>query len=244
MAAPKGAPKKKALKPIDLYYWPTPNGWKVSIMLEECKLPYTVKYVDITAGDQFKRAFLKIAPNNRMPAIVDPNGPGNKPISVFESGAILQYLGNITGKFYPKRVRDRVEVEEWLYWQMGGLGPMAGQAHHFTQYAPRKIPYAIDRYTNEVNRLYGVMNKRLRDRDFLAGAYSIADMACIGWIRPYKRQGQDLDDFKHLKKWFGRIMDRPAVQRGMALGEEVRKTPSDLKKGDKAWKLLFEQRAR
>ena len=244
MAATKGAAKKKQQKPIDLYYWPTPNGWKVSIMLEECKLPYTVRYVDITEGDQFKRAFLKIAPNNRMPAIVDPEGPGNKPISVFESGAILQYLGNVTGKFYPKRTRDRVEVEEWLYWQMGGLGPMAGQAHHFTQYAPRKIPYAIDRYTNEVNRLYGVMNKRLRDRDFLAGAYSIADMACIGWIRPYKRQGQDLDDFKHLKKWFERIMDRPAVQRGMALGEEVRKTPSDLKKGDKAWKLLFEQRAR
>ena len=244
MAAAKGAAKKKTLKPIELYYWPTPNGWKVSIMLEECRLPYEVRYVDITEGDQFKRDFLKVAPNNRMPAIVDPNGPGNKPISVFESGAILQYLGNVTGKFYPKRTRDRVEVEQWLYWQMGGLGPMAGQAHHFTQYAPRKIPYAIDRYTNEVNRLYGVMNKRLRDRDFLAGAYSIADMACVGWIRPYKRQGQDLDDFKHLKKWFERLMDRPAVQRGMALGEEVRKTPTELKKGGRAWKLLFEQKAR
>ena len=244
MAASKGTATKKPLKPIELYYWPTPNGWKVSIMLEECKLPYEVKYVDITEGDQFKRGFLKIAPNNRMPAIVDPNGPGNKPISVFESGAILQYLGNVTGKFYPKRTRDRVEVEQWLYWQMGGLGPMAGQAHHFTQYAPRKVPYAIERYTNEVNRLYGVMNKRLRDRDYLAGAYSIADMACIGWIRPYKRQGQDLDDFKHLQKWFERVMDRPAVQRGMALGEEVRKTPTDLKKGGEAWKLLFEQKAR
>ena len=244
MAAPKKAAKKAPRKPIELYYWPTPNGWKVSIMLEECRLPYEVKYVDITAGDQFKRGFLKVAPNNRMPAIVDPNGPGNKPISVFESGAILQYLGNVTGKFYPKRTRDRVEVEQWLYWQMGGLGPMAGQAHHFTQYAPRKIPYAIERYTNEVNRLYGVMNTRLRDRDFLAGAYSIADMACVGWIRPYKRQGQDLDDFKHLKKWFERLMDRPAVQRGMALGEEVRKTPTDLKKGGDAWKLLFEQKAR
>jgi len=244
MAASKNKTNKKAPKPIELYYWPTPNGWKVSIMLEECKLPYEVRYVDITEGDQFKRNFLKIAPNNRMPAIVDPNGPGNKPISVFESGAILQYLGNVTGKFYPKRTRERVEVEQWLYWQMGGLGPMAGQAHHFTQYAPRKIPYAIKRYTNEVNRLYGVMNKRLRDRDYLAGAYSIADMACIGWIRPYKRQGQDLDDFKHLKKWFERLMDRPAVQRGMALGEEVRKTPTDLKKGGDAWKLLFEQKAR
>ena len=244
MAAPKKAAKKAPRKPIELYYWPTPNGWKVSIMLEECRLPYEVKYVDITAGDQFKRGFLKVAPNNRMPAIVDPNGPGNKPISVFESGAILQYLGNVTGKFYPKRTRDRVEVEQWLYWQMGGLGPMAGQAHHFAQYAPRKIPYAIERYTNEVNRLYGVMNTRLRDRDFLAGAYSIADMACVGWIRPYKRQGQDLDDFKHLKKWFERLMDRPAVQRGMALGEEVRKTPTDLKKGGDPWKLLFEQKAR
>ncbi|MGI9413993.1 MAG: glutathione binding-like protein [Hyphomicrobiales bacterium] len=235
---------RKPLKPIELYYWPTPNGWKVSIMLEECRLPYTVKYVDITAGDQFKRSFLKIAPNNRMPAIVDPNGPGGKPISVFESGAILQYLGNVTGKFYPKRVRDRVEVEQWLYWQMGGLGPMAGQAHHFRMYAPEEIPYAIDRYSNEVNRLYGVMNKRLRDRDFLAGAYSIADMACIGWVKPYKRQGQDLDEFKHLKKWFERLMARPAVQRGLAVGEEVRMSPTDLKKGDEAWKLLFEQKAR
>ena len=229
---------------IDFYFAPTPNGWKVAIMLEECGLPYRTHLMKLSEGDQFKRGFLKIAPNNRMPAIVDPNGPGNKPISVFESGAILQYLGNVTGKFYPKRMRDRVEVEQWLYWQMGGLGPMAGQAHHFTQYAPRKIPYAIERYTNEVNRLYGVMNKRLRDRDYLAGAYSIADMACIGWIRPYKRQGQDLDDFKHLKKWFERLMDRPAVQRGMALGEEVRKTPTDLKKGGEAWKLLFEQKAR
>ncbi len=235
---------KKPRKPIDLYYWPTPNGWKVSIMLEECKLPYTVKYVDILKGDQFKRDFLKIAPNNRMPAIVDPEGPGGKPISIFESGAILQYLGNNTGRFYPKRVRDRVEVDQWLFWQMGGLGPMAGQAHHFRHYAREELPYAIERYTNECNRLYGVMNKHLRQRDFLAGSYSIADMACIGWIKPYKRQGQDIAEFKHLKKWFERVMARPAVQRGMALGEEVRRVPSQMREDDKAWQLLFKQTAR
>lgn len=235
---------KRSRKPIDLYYWPTPNGWKVSIMLEECRLPYSTIYVDIAKGDQFKRAFLKISPNNRMPAIVDHEGPGNRPISVFESGAILQYLGNVTGKFYPKRLRDRVEVEQWLFWQMGGLGPMAGQAHHFMHYAPEELPYAIERYANECNRLYGVMNKRLKDRDFLAGNYSIADMACIGWIKPHRRQGQDLDDFKHLKRWFERVMSRPAVERGLALGEEVRKRPEDLKGNEAAWKLLFAQTAR
>ncbi len=231
-------------KPIDLYYWPTPNGWKVTIMLEECRLPYNVVYVDIARGDQFKRSFLKISPNNRMPAIVDPNGPGGREISVFESGAILQYLGNVTGRFYPKRTRERVEVEQWLFWQMGGLGPMAGQAHHFTQYAPVELPYAVERYTNECNRLYGVMNRQLKGRDFLAGNYSIADMACIGWIKPYRRQGQDLDDFRNLKKWFHRMMERPAVQRGLAVGEEIRKRPEDLKGNEEAWKVLFTQTAR
>lgn len=233
-----------AVKPMQLYYWPTPNGWKITIMLEECKLPYEVTYVDIVAGDQFKPSFLKIAPNNRMPALVDPDGPSGKPISIFESGAILQYLGNKTGKFYPKRLRERVEADQWLFWQMSGLGPMAGQAHHFRWYAPEPIDYAIERYTNEVNRLYGVMNKRLADREFLAGRYSIADMACIGWIKPYRRQGQDLNEFRHLRRWYNTMMERPAVQRGLSVGKERRKPIEDIVKDDKIRKLLFAQRAR
>ena len=162
-------------------------------MLEECRLPYRVIPVNISKGDQFKPEFLAISPNNRIPAIVDPAGPGGKPISIFESGAILQYLGRKTGKFYPASERARVEVDQWLIWQMGGLGPMAGQAHHFRLYAPEKIPYAIERYTNECNRLYGVMNKRLADREFLAGKYSIADIACVGWTSRWERQGQDIN---------------------------------------------------
>lgn len=231
--------------PIDFYYWPTPNGWKISIMLEECGLPYVVWPVNIGVGDQFKRSFLKIAPNNRMPAIVDPKGPGGKPISIFESGAILQYLGRKTGRFYPVGERARVEVDQWLFWQMAGLGPMAGQAHHFRQYAQDKIPYAIKRYTDEVNRLYGVMNKRLKDRDYLAGRYSIADMACWGWIVPYKNQGQRLDDFPFLKNWFERVGARPAVQRGFALGREWRRGSigDKSKEAEKARKILFGQRA-
>src|SRR5215475_11493637 len=205
-------PAAKAAKPIELYYWPTPNGWKISMMLEECKLPYVLKPVNIGKGEQFEPGFLRISPNNRMPAIVDPDGPGGKPISVFESGAILQYLGRKTGKFYPKDERARVAVEEWLFWQMGGLGPMAGQAVHFRRYAPRQIAYAIARYTNEVNRLYGVMNSRLADREFLAGHYSIADMACIGWVRLAERQGQDLAQFPQVKRWFEAIRARDAVK--------------------------------
>jgi GSH-dependent disulfide-bond oxidoreductase len=166
--------------PIELYYWPTPNGWKVSIMLEECGLAYVLHGVDINAGQQFEPAFLAISPNNRMPAIVDPDGPDGQPISVFESGAILQYLAGKTGRFGGDSPRERVAVSEWLFWQMGGLGPMAGQANHFRVYASEKIPYAIDRYTNEVNRLFGVMNRRLADHEYLAGPYSIADMACVG----------------------------------------------------------------
>lgn len=176
-------------KPIELYYWATSNGIKISIMLEECKLPYDVTYINIGKGDQFKKSFLKIAPNNRIPAIVDPSGPGNKPISIFESGAILQYLGEKTGKFYPKRVRARVEVEQWLYWQMGGLGPMSGQANHFRNVAPEKNQYAIDRYVDEVTRLYGVLNKQLKGRDFIAEKYSIADMSCVGWLRNWEKNG-------------------------------------------------------
>ena len=228
-------------KPIELYYWPTPNGWKITIMLEELGAPYEVKYVNIGKGEQFEPSFLKIAPNNRMPAIVDPEGPDGKPISIFESGAILQYLGRKFAKFYPADERARVEVEQWLFWQMGGLGPMAGQAHHFRQYAPEKLPYAIDRYTNEVNRLYGVMNKRLADREFLAGEYSIADMASIGWTRSYKNQGQDLDDFPHLKRWFDAILARPAVERALGVGQERRNNLADDKD---AQKVLFGQRAR
>ncbi|UUP18957.1 glutathione S-transferase family protein [Nitratireductor thuwali] len=227
-------------QPIELHYWPTPNGWKVSIMLEELGVPYEVHYVNIGKGEQFRPEFLKIAPNNRMPAIVDPEGPGGEPISIFESGAILQYLGRKFGKFYPQDERQRVEVEQWLFWQMGGLGPMAGQAHHFRQYAPEKVPYAIERYTNEVNRLYGVMNKRLADRDFLAGDYSIADIASVGWVKPHERQGQDLNDFPNLKRWFETIMARPAVQRGLAVGKEKR---GNIAEDKEAQKVLFGQRA-
>jgi GST-like protein len=229
----------KSTKPIELYYWPTPNGWKITMMLEECRLPYAVKYVDIARGDQFEPHFLAISPNNRMPAIVDPGGPGGRPISVFESGAILQYLGNKTGKFYPKRPRERVEVEQWMFWQVGGLGPMCGQAHHFRTYARETLPYAIDRYTNEVSRLYGVMNRRLADREFLAGKYSIADMACFGWVKPWKRQGQELARFPHLERWFETIAARPATVRALAVGEEKRRPPEELKLDDKAYDILF-----
>jgi GST-like protein len=206
---------RPAQKPIDLYYWTTPNGYKISIMLEECRLPYRVIPVNIGKGDQFKPEFLAISPNNRIPAIVDHQGPGGKPISIFESGAILQYLGRKTGKFYPVSERARVEVDQWLMWQMGGLGPMAGQAHHFRLYAPEKLPYAIERYTNECHRLYGVMNRRLADREYLAGKYSIADMACVGWIRLFERQGETFASFPHLKRWLASVRARPAVQRGM-----------------------------
>jgi GST-like protein len=229
-------------KPIELYYWPTPNGWKISIMLEECRLPYEIRAVNISVGEQFKPEFLAISPNNRMPAIVDPDGPGGRPISVFESGAILQYLGRKTGKFYPTNERQRVEVEQWVFWQMGGLGPMAGQAHHFRNYAPEQLDYAIKRYTNEVNRLYGVMNKRLADREFLAGPYSIADMACVGWAKLWKRQGQDIDEFPHFKRWLETVLARPAVRRGIGIRvEEAGKVDM---KDPKVWGVLFEQRAR
>lgn len=231
-------------RPIELYYWPTPNGFKITIMLEELGVPYEVKYVNIGKGEQFAPDFLKIAPNNRMPAIVDPDGPGGEPISVFESGAILQYLGRKYEKFYPTEERARVQVEEWLFWQMGGLGPMAGQAHHFRQYAPEKIEYGINRYTNEVNRLYGVMNKRLADHEYLAGDYSIADMACIGWVRPYENQGQKLEDFPHLKRWFDAVLARPAVQRGIEVGKEERERQASLADDKEAQKILFGQRAR
>ncbi len=227
--------------PIELHYWPTPNGHKITIFLEEAGIPYEVHYVNIGRGEQFEPSFLQIAPNNRMPAIVDPEGPGDEPISVFESGAILQYLGRKFGRFYPADERQRTDVDQWLFWQMGGLGPMAGQAHHFRQYAPEKIQYGIDRYTNEVNRLYGVMNKRLADRDYLAGDYSIADMAAFPWVRPYRNQGQDLEDFPNLRRWFEAIAARPAVQRAIEVGQDHR---NNLAEDKEAQKILFGQKAR
>lgn len=228
--------------PIDLYYWPTPNGWKITIMLEECGLPYDVKLINIGKGDQFEPSFLKISPNNRIPAIVDHDGPGGTPISVFESGAILQYLGRKTGKFYSTDERKRVAVEEWLYWQVGGLGPMSGQANHFRNYAPEKVEYGINRYTNEVNRLYGVMNRQLADHEYLAGDYSIADMASIGWMKSAERLGQNLNDFPHLKRWYDVVLARPAVERGLAVGAEVPR--ANLATDKDAQAVLFGQKAR
>jgi GSH-dependent disulfide-bond oxidoreductase len=230
-------------RPIELHIWPTPNAYKVSIFLEEAGLPYDVKIVNIGKGDQFKPEFLKIAPNNRMPAIVDPDGPGGQPISVFESGAILQYLGRKTGKFYPSDERARTLVDQWVMWQMGGLGPMCGQAHHFRQYAPEKIEYAINRYTNEVNRLYGVLNRQLEGKQYVCGEYSIADMMSFPWIRPYERQGQKLEDFPHLKAWFERMGARPGVQRGLEVAKEQQGT-SNLATDKDAQKIMFGQRAR
>ena len=208
------------MTPIDLYFWPTPNGWKITLMLEECNLPYDIKLVNLGQKEQFNESFLKLSPNGRMPAIVDPDGPDGKPISIFESGAIIDYLGRKTGKFYPQEQLARTEVEQWLFWQMGGLGPMAGQAAHFRNYKADKIDYAVKRYTDEVVRLYGVMDGRLADRDFLAGNFSIADMACWPWIRGYKAYGIDLTDFTHLRAWFKRVGGRPAVERAANIGKD------------------------
>jgi len=228
---------------IDLYYWPTPNGWKVSIALEELGLPYTLRPVNIGRGEQFEPDFLAISPNNRMPAIVDREpADGGEPLPVFESGAILIYLAEKTGELMPKEARGRKTVLEWLMWQMGGLGPMLGQAHHFRGYAPERIEYGVERYTNEANRLYGVLDRRLEGRAWIADAYSIADIACWPWIVPYERQGQSLDDFPNVKAWFERMQARPAVERGFAVGRELR----DANKGmdEEAKKILFGQRAR
>ncbi len=211
---------------IDLYYWTTPNGHKITIYLEETGLAYKIISVNISKGDQLKPEFLAISPNNRIPAIVDrePTG-GGAPVAVFESGAILQYLAEKTGKLMPSNLRGRYEVIQWLFWQMGGLGPMAGQNHHFSQYAPEKIPYAIDRYVKETNRLYGVLNKRLADRAFIAGDYSIADIAAYPWIVPHQRQGQSLEDFPHLKRWFEAIRSRPATVRAYDKAREINMQP-------------------
>ncbi len=207
---------------IDLHYWTTPNGHKITMFLEEAGLPYKIFPVNIGKGDQFEPAFLKISPNNRIPAIVD-HEPADKgdPISVFESGAILLYLAEKTGQFLPSDLRTRTKALEWLFWQMGGLGPMAGQNHHFVQYAPEQLPYAIERYVNETNRLYGVLDKQLAENEFVAGDYSIADMAAFPWIVPYDRQKQNLDDFPNVKCWFKAISDRPATKRAYELAKEI-----------------------
>ena len=226
---------------IDLYYWTTPNGHKVTMFLEEAGLPYRILPVNIGKGEQFDPAFLAIAPNNRIPAIVDPApASGAKPVSVFESGAILLYLAEKTGQFLAADLAARTETLQWLFWQMGGLGPMAGQNHHFAVYAPEKIPYAIERYVKETNRLYGVLNRRLADREFLAGAYSIADMASYPWIVPHERQGQKLAEFPHLKRWFETIAARPATVRAYLKAEAINTKPTV---DEEAKKILFGQTA-
>jgi len=221
---------------IEVYSWATPNGHKVHVMLEECGLPYRVHGVDIGAGDQFKPEFLALSPNNKIPAITDPDGPGGKPISLFESGAILLYLAAKSGRFLPDELAAKYEVLQWLMFQMGGVGPMLGQAHHFRLYAPEKIPYAIDRYTNEARRLYGVMNKRLARSKYIGGpAYSIADIAIFPWLRSWKNQGIDWVDYPHLKGWFDEVGARPAVMRGVEVLSSQRKPLTD----DKARETLF-----
>lgn len=222
---------------IDLYTWPTPNGHKVHILLEELKLPYKVKPINIGKGDQFKPSFLKISPNNKMPAIVDRKGPGGKPISIFESGAILMYLAEKEGKFLPKATRPKYQVIQWLMFQMASVGPMLGQAHHFRNYAPKRIQYAYDRYTNEATRIYGVIDRQLKKSAFIANdKYSIADMAIFPWLRSHANQGQKLEDYRHLKRWYEVIEARPAVQRGLqVLADQRRARP--MTKANKA--VLF-----
>ena len=232
-------------KPIELYYWPTPNGWKISIALEEMGLPYEVNLIDIGAGDQFKSEFLNISPNNRIPAIVDPDGPEGAPISVFESGAILQYLARKTGLYHGQNERDRVAVDQWLMWQMGGVGPMAGQAHHFLKYAPamtppNDLPYAKNRYRDETGRLYGILNRQLERHEFVAGDFfSIADMALWPWVSLWRGQQQILDDKPNLDRWLQAVKARPAVQAGRAVAAAQR---SNLQTDKKAQELLFKQR--
>ena len=221
---------------IDLYSWATPNGHKIHIMLEETGLPYRVHPVDIGAGDQFKPEFLKISPNNKMPAMIDSDGPDGKPISMFESGAMLLYLASKTGQFLPVDLRERWSTLQWLMFQMGGVGPMLGQAHHFLRYAPEKIPYAMQRYSKEANRLYGVMDRRLAESEYIAcGEYTIADMAIMPWLRYPERQGVNMDDYRHLKQWFDGVAARPAVQRGLKVLADLRKPVMD----DKAKEMLF-----
>jgi GST-like protein len=229
---------------IDLYYWTTPNGHKITIFLEETGVPYTIFPINIGKGEQFKKEFLEFSRNNRIPAIIDraPKG-GGEPIAIFESGAILLYLADKTGKFIADDLRGRTETIQWLFWQMGNLGPMAGQNNHFKNYAVDRIPYAIDRYLNEVNRLYGVMNKRLADREFLAGAYSIADMASYPWIVPHERQGQTIADFPHLKRWLDTIAARPATIRAYAKAKEINPNMGGIRTAEER-AILFGQTAK
>ena len=222
---------------IDLYFWTTPNGYKVTIMLAELGLHYRVLPIDITKGDQFGAEFLKISPNNKIPAIVDHDGPGGQALPIFETGAILLYLAEKTGKLLPAEPRARMEVVQWLMFQMGGVGPMLGQAHHFRRYAPEQIPYAVERYTKEAARLYGVIDRRLADREYLAGDYSIADIATFPWIRPYRWQGQELETYPNLKRWFDAIKVRPAVQEGLAVMSDTKKW--EAKPGTESWKNMF-----
>ena len=230
---------------IDLYYAPTPNGWKISIMLEEAELPYKVIPVNLGAGDQFRPEFLKISPNNRMPVIVDTDGPQGEQISVFESGAILMYLGEKTGKFFPQTDKERIKVIEWLFWQIGGLGPMAGQVSHFVNYAPNfpgDHSYSEKRYKNEYDRLLGVMDMVLEEREFLAGEYSIADMASFPWITAYKRYEVDLDSFTNVRRWFDELKSRPAVRKGIEVGKESRNFGKGITK--EGLKTMFGQDAK
>jgi GST-like protein len=216
-------------QPIDLYYWPTPNGWKITIFLEEADLPYDLVPVDITSGDQHEEKFLRISPNNKIPAIVDPEGPDGKPMSLSESGAILIYLSEKTVRFMPQTPRDRYLVLQWLMFQMGHVGPMLGQAHHFRGYAPEEIPYAIERYTDEAARLYGVMDRRLSETAYFAGdEYTIADMAIFPWLTSYERQGQDLEDYPNVKRWYETMESRPAVARALEVGKELRRSLEEM----------------
>ncbi len=208
-------------RPIDFYFWPTPNGFKIAIALEELGLPYVIHPVNINRGDQFKPDYLAISPNNKMPAIVDPSGPGGRPVSIFESGAILQYLSRKTGRLGGRTERDRILVDQWLFWQVGGFGPMAGQSHHFRVYAKEKVPYGIERYTNEVTRLYGVLDRQLAGRQYIAGRYSIADIASYPWARSWQKQGQDITQFPNVVAWMERMQARPAVQRALSLEQRV-----------------------
>lgn len=228
-------------EPIDLYYWPTPNGWKVTIFLEETGLPYNVVPVDITAGDQFEEGFLEISPNNKMPAIVDPEGPDGERISLFESGAILIYLAEKTGRFLPESPRERYTALQWLMFQVGSVGPMLGQAHHFRGYAPERIPYAIERYTNEAGRLYRVMDRRLAETGyFVETGYSIVDMAIYPWLISHERQGQRMEDYPNLARWYGAVGSRPAVRRGLEVGKELRRSLEEM--DEKTRETLFGSR--
>jgi GST-like protein len=246
-------PPRQERAMIDLYYWTTPNGHKITMFLEETGLKYKIFPINIAKGDQFEPEFLKVAPNNRIPAMVDHEPQvdgkggakdGTKPISIFESGAMLLYLAEKTGKFLPADIYGRYDAIQWTFWQMGGLGPMAGQNHHFSNYAQEKIKYAIDRYVNETNRLYGVLNKRLSNREFIAGDYSIADMASYPWVVPYKNQGQNIDDFPHLKRWLETIGARPATVRAYAMAKEINPNFGQPPiRTDEERKLLFGQTA-